>query len=188
MKIFIRTTAVLFLLAIATSAAFSQRCGQGINEINVYVRNGQNAVNARFHLYTVSPIAYSEEEGINKVNKVAEFLSTTFFPTEEVYLSRWWSRPKLVRADVADEFLKYYDPKDFEEPVIDKRDTRSAFSGKIAGDSFSFTTYETNGDPYLLKVWADNYEPVYVLATHRGGCSKRFDLLLTNYRRPASKG
>lgn len=125
---------------------------------------------------------------IEKVEKVAEYLSTTFFPTDEVYFSRWWMKPKLVRSELAEKFIKTYDPKDFEQTLPPLHQEKEFLtSGKIAGNSFSFGTFETNDVPYILKVWADNYEPVYVLGAHHGGCSRSYDLLLTTYRWPAAK-
>lgn len=182
---------LVVLLAGATLKSYAQYCGQGTNQINLYVRNGLNATNPQFVLYSASPIRYkSEQRMIDKVDKVAEYLSTTFFPTDEVYFSRWWTKPKLVRADLAEKFIKSYDPKDFEHTVQDRNGDRKKLflsAGKIEGDSVSFGTYEMDDVPYLLKVWADNYEPVYVLEAHHGGCSRKYDLLLTNYRWPPPK-
>lgn len=172
---------MVICVLIFASGTYAQYCGQGINHITIYVPNGQNAVNPQFHLYSASPAKYKDETRImTKVEKVAEYLNTTFFPTDEIYFSRWWIKPKLVRAELAEPFIKAYDPKDFEHTVRDAQDEkRFASSGKIIGDSISFRTYETDGVPYLLKVWADNYKPVYVLQAHRGGCSRNYDLLLT---------
>lgn len=177
---------VIFVAACQVSPA--QVCGGGTNQINIYVRNGLSATNPQFHLYSASPVKFKGERMMNKVDRVAEYLSTTFFPTDEVYLSRWWIRPKLVRTERAEAFLRNYDPKDFEQTVVGERDAKEfSFAGKIDGDSFGIRTYEMDDIPYLLKVWADNYEPVYVLGAHRGGCSRSYDLLLTKYRWPSPK-
>ncbi|MGB2751271.1 MAG: hypothetical protein WBC19_04380 [Pyrinomonadaceae bacterium] len=179
---------LLFIITLSFAAAgneiHAQYCGQGTNQINIYVRNGLNAVNPQYRLYPASPIRYKNENGmIRKLEFVAEYLSTTFFPTSEVYFSRWWMTPKIVRPENAELFIKAYDPKFFEQPVVGVyRQEAVALTGKIAGDSFSFRTYEMDDVPYLLKVWADNYEPEYVLEAHRGGCSRSYDLLLTKYR------
>lgn len=184
---------LLFIVTLTFTAdctgIHAQYCGQGANQINIYVRNGLNAVNPQYHVYPASPIRYKDENGMmRKLEFVAEYLSTTFFPLEEVYFSRWWIRPKLVRADYAEKFVKDYDPKMFEQPVVGiYREEPLALTGKIKGDSVSFRTYETDDGPYLLKVWADNYEPVYVLEAIRGGCSRHYDLLFTKYRWPPSR-
>ncbi len=184
---------LLFIVTLSFAAAGTklqaQFCGQGTNQINIYVRNGLSAVNPQYQVYPASPIRYKNENGtLRKVEFVAEYLSTTFFPLDEVYFSRWWMRPKLVRSDHAEKFVKDYDPKMFEQPVVGVyREEPIALAGKIKGDSFSFRTYEMDDVPYLLKVWADNYEPVYVLEAIRGGCSRNYDLLLTKYRWPPSR-
>ncbi len=180
-----KTLIFLFIVSLSCSAAgsnlYAQRCGEGTNQITIYVRNGQNAINPRYQLYPASPIRYKDEKGtMRKLEFVAEYLSTTFFPYEQVYFSRWWIRPKLVKAQHAEAFIKSYDPKHFEQPVVGvSRETPLPLTGKVAGDSISFHTYETDDVPYLLKVWADNYEPVFVLEAHRGGCSRNNNVLLT---------
>ncbi|HMT09384.1 MAG TPA: hypothetical protein PKA82_15385 [Pyrinomonadaceae bacterium] len=167
----------------------AQYCGQGYNGIVIYVRNGLNAVNPQYRLYPASPLRYKEPaQSMQKLGKVAEYLSTTFFPYEEVYFSRWWIRPKIVRNDHAESFINAYDPKMFEQPFIDEvRDRKFIIAAKIIRDSFTIPTYEMDDMPYLLKVWADNYEPVYVLEAFRGGCSRNYNLLLTDYRLPSAK-
>ncbi|HRI03106.1 MAG TPA: hypothetical protein PLL77_05145 [Pyrinomonadaceae bacterium] len=189
MKNLIFLFVVSFSFAAAGSNSYAQYCGQGTNEINIYVRNGLNAVNPQYRLYPASPIRYKNENGtIRKLEFVAEYLSTTFYPFDEVYFSRWWIRPKVVRTDHAEKFIKAYDPTMFERPTVGVyREEPVALTGKIIRDSFSFRTYETDDVPYLLKVWADNYEPVYVLEAFRGGCSRKYDLLLSKYRWPPSR-
>jgi hypothetical protein len=176
---------VAMLLLSAANGSYAQSCGNGTNKITIYVRNGLNAVNTRYEIYPASPLRYRNENGaMRKLEKVAEYLSTTFFPLEEVYFSRWWSRPRTVRKDDAERFINSYDPRMFEAPVIDAKLENFSFSGKITDDSLSFVTYEMDDMPLLLKITADNYEPVYVLGMHRGGCSRNYDLLLTKYIEP----
>lgn len=184
---------VIFIVTLSFAASVTelnaQSCGQGYNEITVFVRNGLNAVNPQYRLYPASPLRHKElQHSMQKVDKVAEYLSTTFFPYEEIYFSRWWIRPKLVRNDRAELFIKTYDPKMFEQPFIDEaRDKKFIMAAKIAHDSFVIPTYEMDDLPFLLKVWADNYEPEYVLEAFRGGCSRNYNLLLTQYRFPSAK-
>ncbi len=184
-KTIILTVALLFLLSAAHSS-HAQSCGEGDNQITVFVPNGQKAVNTRYQLYPASPLRYKNEDGmIRKLEFVAEYLSTTFFPLDEIYFSRWWIRPRIVRSEYAEKFVKAYDPKFYEQPfVYNDRHNKFSFSGTIDGDSFSIHTYEMDDMPFLLKVWADNYEPVYVLEAFRGGCSRKYDLLLTKYIEP----
>lgn len=186
MKNLILLFIVILLFAAAGTGSYAQSCGEGTNQINIYVRNGLNAVNPQYKLYPASPERYKDEKGmIRKLDFVAEYLSTTFFPYEEIYFSRWWIRPKLVATEHAEKFIKGYDPKMFEQPSNGVyRRTPISLAGKIAGDSLSIHVYEMDDMPFLLKVWADNYEPVYVLEAHRGGCSRNYDLLLSKYREP----
>lgn len=186
MKHLIRATVIATFALSAAIGSHAQSCGNGTNTITIYVRNGMNAVNTRYEIFPASPLRYRNENGtMRKLEKVAEYLSTTFFPLEDVYFSRWWMKPRTVRKEDAERFINSYDPRMFEAPFIDGKLEAFSFSGKITGDTLSFVTYEMDDMPLLLKVAADNYEPVYVLGMHRGGCSRKFDLLLSKQIDPS---
>ncbi len=94
----------------------------------------------------------------------------------------WFIKSITVDPERAARVLAGYDAKQFR--TIDASDPhyKPELAGPIEFGRIKFDTRETNDDPYLLEITADNYEPVYLLEAHLGGCSRRENVLLTRMR------
>jgi len=159
---------ILFLLLIVpgATAAEGQACGGSEKPIFIYVRAGFALQNPRYELFSVSPTGHEYNDGY-----VANFLSRTFFPEKEANPANFWVTQSLVVApDRAETFLKTYKPADYDPKPNHLPIKREQLSGPASDGVIIFQTGELYNFPYLLKIFADNRKPVYILGAHLGGC------------------
>ena len=169
----------IFLISAAfCGTAAAQVCGGGQKTISVFVRNDLTALRLRYRLYSVGSEKYKGD-----YEKTADYLSENLIGDGKQHTGRcWFIKSITVDPERAARELAGYDAKQFR--TIDASDPhyKPELAGPIEFGRIKFDTRETNDDPYLLEITADNYEPVYLLEAHLGGCSRRENVLLTRMR------
>lgn len=157
---------VLLFISIGAHGAAAQVCGGSQKPIYIYVRDGFTLKNPRYELIPVSPTGHHYDD-----RHVVKFVSRTFFPDDEPKVSNFWgSKSFVISPTIVEPFLKTYRPADY-DPGADWRPIKTAgLSGKIEGGLIVFPTGELYSFPYLLKIFADDLKPVYILGAHLGGC------------------
>lgn len=153
--------------------AFAQACGGSTNHIFLYVRNGKSLVDPRFELISVSPtrFMYADEN-------VAKFISKTLFPDDRERTDIFWRIPQVVKPDHAEKFIKSYKFEDYDPAPRWRRLSRDGFSGPVKDGMISLPTSEMYDFPLLLKIYANNLTPVYILGGHLGGCDPAERIIL----------
>lgn len=170
MKRYLSFVSIFFFLAIST---YSQVCGGGYNTFRVYVPNGSNAVNLRYQLYAVMPLDTRDD-----YKSTAKYLYKVFLPDDHPFLSRFWIRTVEVKESVAERFLANYKADKFRPLPADEEYFRQNKYAASIGAHIRFMTRELYDRPLLLKVFADNYNPVYLLGDHFGGCTRVQTIIL----------
>lgn len=169
--------AILGVLSLSVVNVNAQVCGGGHRTYHIFVRDGMNTINPRYELFAVMPTGLKDD-----FETTAKYLSKTFFPNQEERPFRFWSRePLSITAEVAEKFLKGYDSSKYKKDPDERWFRENKYSGEIKFASLIFNTSELYDRPILLKIFADNYKPVYLLGAHFGGCSKQFDVLLDDF-------
>lgn len=159
-------------------SAFGQVCGGGIQTFQIFVRNGLQAENLRYQLYTVMPLGTDDDH-----DATTKYLNSTFFPYREPVLTKFWIKDIGVQADVAEKFISKHKPENFRrEPSEEAYFKRNKYADSIKDGEFEFLSRELYDRPLLLKIFADNYRPVYLLGSHFGGCSKVHKVILDEYK------
>lgn len=169
---------IILLTAAFCGTIAAQVCGGGRKTVSVFVRNDLTAVGLRYRLYSVGPEKYKDD-----YEKTADYLSENLIGDGKRHSGRFWFIKSItVDPEKAARVLAGYDAKQFR--TIDASDPhyKPELAGPIEFGEVTFATRETNDDPYLLEITADNYEPVYLLEAHLGGCSRRENVLLTRMR------
>ncbi|CAN5350457.1 hypothetical protein BH10ACI2_BH10ACI2_11700 [soil metagenome] len=173
--------AILIVVTFSNILVEAQVCGGGARQYEIFVKNGFSATNLRYELFTVMPKGSKDDD----YEATAEYLSRTFFPNKEKVLSRFWiHEPLTVRPDVAEKFLKGYDADNFRKVVDTDHLRGNKFSGIVSHSEITFATRELFDSPMLLKIVADNYNPVYLIGDHFGGCRKTYNILLEDFLWP----
>jgi hypothetical protein len=169
---------ILILAFIAMVAAVpnlsAQRCGGSTNYIWIYVRDGSALINPRYELISISPTGLLYDDP-----KLAKFVSDNFFPNERPRRPEFWHMESfIVDSKAVEKFLKNYKAADY-DPAPDWRPLKKEqFSGRVAGGEITLPTGEMFNYPYILKIYADNQTPMYVLGPHLGGCFSSEKIIL----------
>ena len=159
-------------------SAFGQVCGGGIQTFSIFVRNGLQAENLRYQLYTVMPLGSKDDH-----EATAKYLTSTFFPYREPVLSTFWIKDVEVNPEIAEKFIAKHKPENFRrDPPEDAYFQRNKYADSIKDGEFEFWSRELYDRPLLLKIFADNYRPVYLLGSHFGGCSRKHRVILDEYK------
>jgi hypothetical protein len=161
-KIFLTTIIVLA----AASTTFGQRCGGSTNYIFIYVRDGIKLQNPRYELFSVSPTGLLYDDP-----KLARFVSTTLFADDEPKRPTFWRMESfIIKPELVEKFLKTYNAGDYDAAPRWRPLKKEEFSGPIKNGQINLPTGEMFDYPYILKIYADNRNPVYILSAHLGGC------------------
>lgn len=169
---------ILLLTAAFCVTAAAQVCGGGQKTVSVFVHNDLTALRLRYRLYSVGPEKYKDD-----YDKTADYLSENLIGDGKRHSGRFWFIKSItVDPEKAARFLTGYDAKQFRTINTSDPHYKPGLEGPIEFGKITFETRETNDDPYLLEIAADNYEPVYLLEAHLGGCSRRENVLLTRMR------
>lgn len=180
MRKLIITVAIVVTVVTFGRRDLAQVCGGSTRTYRIYVRNDRQAVNPRYELIAVMPKSVGTD-----YESTARYLYKTFFPEKEPFLSRFWiNKPFEVKSKVAERFLKDYKAETFRENPSPTDLRPSKYSDAIEDGEISFYTSELFDRPYLLKIYADNYNPQYYISDHLGGCYHKADILLTDFIRP----
>lgn len=159
-------------------SAFGQVCGGGIQTFRIFVRNGLYAENLRYQLYTVMPLGSKDDH-----EATAKYLKSTFFPYREPVFSTFWIEDVEVSPETAEKFIAKHKPENFRrDPPEEAYFKRNKYTDSIKDGEFEFWSRELYDRPLLLKIFADNYRPVYLLGSHFGGCSRRHRVILDEYK------
>jgi len=160
------TLLVLMVMAGAVSITPAQRCGGSTNYIYIYVRNGTTLVNPRYQIISVSP-----SELLYDDPKLAKIISDTFFADGIERRRQFWHMESFIlKPELVEKFLKTYKAENYDPAPEWRRLKKEDFSGRIEQGQIDLPTSEMFGYPYILKIYADNRKPVYVLGAHLGGC------------------
>jgi hypothetical protein len=156
-----------FIAMVAAVADLSaQRCGGSTNYIWIYVRDGSALVNPRYELISITPSGLLYDDP-----KLAKFVSDNFFPGEELKRPEFWHMKSFIESpETVGKFLKGYKPTSYDPAPEWRRMKTDQFSGAIIQGQITFPTGEMFNYPYILKIYADNQTPVYILGPHLGGC------------------
>ncbi len=169
--------AILIAGFISVQPVLSQVCGGGYRTYRIYVRDGLNTLNPRYELFAIIPRGAKDDH-----ETTAAFVSKTFFPNSEMRSSRFWiHEPLRVKAEVAEKFIKDHSADKYEKDPDERWFRENNYSGEIRFAEIRFNTGELYDRPMLLKIFADNYKPVYLLGDHFGGCSKTYKVHLEDY-------
>jgi hypothetical protein len=159
---------LLVLITIAAAAAniSAQACGGSTNHIYIYVRDGKALINPRYQIISVAPSNFLYDDP-----KLANIISETFFADGVERRRQFWHMDLfIIKPDLVDKFLKTYKAENYDPAPRWRRLEKENFSGKIEQGHIELPTGEMFGYPYILKIYADNRKPVYVLGAHLGGC------------------
>lgn len=167
---------IIALTIIAFSAIYSpaQRCGGGTNNIHIYVKDGVALTQPRYEIIPVSPTGLRYDDP-----KLAAFISRTFF-NDGVARDRtfWQSRLVIVDPKLVDKFMAGYKFENYDPAPRWRPLKPNNFSGPIEGGSFTLRTGEMYIYPHLLKIYAGNLSPVYILGAHLYGCFPRERIII----------
>lgn len=175
--------ALMLSTCFLTFSAHSQVCGGGVRQYEIFVRNGVNAQNLRYEIFAVLPIELKGD-----FEPTAKYLNKMFFLGQEKPLSKFWIyEPQRVKNAAAEKFLAKYRVEDYQkEPEEERSFHENKRSGLVEFGEINFRTSELYDRPLLLKVFADNYRPAYLLGNHFGGCSKTYKILLEDHFLPGT--
>jgi hypothetical protein len=150
----------------AVPGASAQRCGGSTNYIGIYLRDGRALVNPRYELISITPSELSYDDP-----KLAKFVSDNFFPNDRPRRPEFWHMDLfIVSPEAVGKFLKSYKPADYDPAPQWRKLKTEHFSGSFSQGQIAFPTGEMFNYPYILKIYADNQTPLYVLGPHLGGC------------------
>lgn len=169
-------TAIAVTVFVFRSEVSAQVCGGSVRTYRVYVRNDFQAVNLKYELISVIPKKLPRD-----YESTARYLYKTFFPDKKPFLSRFWiNEPHVVKRDVAETFLLDYKADRYLGELPDEpfSSHQNKHTDVIKRGEFQFYTAELFDRPYLLRVSADNYKPVYYIGDHLGGCRATYRIVL----------
>lgn len=160
----------LLLIGFAAIYAPAQRCGGGTTQVHIFVKDGFKLKYPSYELISISPTGLIYDDP-----KLASFISKTFFEYTDEKPARtfWHAKLFIVEPKLVDKFLKGYKFENYDPAPDWRRLDRKDFTDKIIDGYFELPTGEMFDYPYLLKITADNLQPVYILGPHLGGCFPR---------------
>jgi hypothetical protein len=145
---------ILLILLFFTLDGYSQACGGGILNLNIYTKNGEKAKEITYEIFPISKELiekYNDSDNWNIGKIIIDF-----------------SEKDILNDEKLDNRLDKY----LENSSISK-------SGKFISN-LKFKTYELLYFPIIIKISIEN-KTVYILGNYFGGCNREASLIYNGY-------
>jgi hypothetical protein len=175
-----RFKSFIFLLLVpivATSTARAQYCGGSYLNLELkFEKNVKPPEKVSYELFYVLPKLESGREIRDK--KTIEFVSKFYYGDENKKNYFFWNlnesnwRFLKVSQRKAETYIENYKLEDFEVIYnsVYRDDHRRQLKGEFRYSQLRLQTEETDITPFLMKISATRFKPLYFLSSFLGGC------------------
>jgi len=171
MKNFI--TYIFFFLAFISENGYSQACGGGKLNFDIFTINGQEIENFEYEIFPVS------EENLKEKFLKKVLNESNLDDPKNYFLTNINNTGIIINEQHANEIITTIDEKLNESFKKLLANSKISSKGEIKS-SLTFNTFENINLPIILKV-THKKRTVYILGNYFGGCNRNASLIWNKY-------